>query len=181
MTLTTTSTLSKGLPIWRERQFLAMAKPILVHYQIAQRGYNLKLHGGRGIQVYWTRYLPLLKRTTALTETTTGGITAGKSINDMRVSATVALYGDWVEIGHLISMTYIDKGVKGAVDLIGQQMGESIDYLVMDANHGGDHATNRIRIDNSADYTKELTGDAGGSVTTGGDATLSGETGSTDD
>lgn len=181
MTLTTQTTLAQGLPIYRDRQFLAMAKPILVHYQLGQRGRVLKLQGGQGSTVYWTRYLPLAKRTTALTETTTGGISAGKAISDMRVSAEIALYGDWVEIGRLVSLTYLDKGVGGAVDIVGRQMGESIDYLCMDAIHGGDHATNRIRIDNDANYTKELTGDSGGSTSTVVDATLSGETGSTDD
>lgn len=166
MTLSTTVTLAQGLPIYRDRQFLAMAKPILVHYQLGQRGRVLKLQGGQGITVYWTRYLPLAKRITALTETTTAGITAGKSISDMRVSTDIALYGDWVEIGHLIAMTYVDRGVSGAVDLVGRQMGESIDYLCMDAIHGGDYGTNRIRIDNDATYTIEATGDAGGSTST---------------
>jgi len=165
MAISTTVTLANGLPIYWEREFLAMAKPILVHYQMAQRGRVLSLPDGTGTTVYWTRYLPLAKRTTTLTETTTGGITAGKAISDMRVSAAVEYYGDWVEIGHKIEIAYIDQGVKGAVDLIGRQMGESVDYIVMDVIHGGDYAINRIRADNDATYTKDLVDDGGGSTT----------------
>lgn len=181
MAISRTTELNAGLQIYYDKRFLKRAMPILVHYQMAQKGRTLGLPGGEGQTVYWTRYLPLTKRTTALTETTTGGIAAAKAIKDMRVSTTVYLYGDYAHIHRLISLIHIDKGISEKVNIVGTQMGESMDYLVMDAIHGGDYATNRIRLDNDADYTKELTGDAGGSTTTIIDATLSGETGSTDD
>jgi len=180
MALMTTTTAAAGIPRYYERRLLAMAEPIMVHYQLAQKGESVILPSGQGHTVYWTRYLPLTKRTTALTETTDGGITP-VAISDMQVSAQCYLYGHIAHIGRYIDLAHIDQNVAKRVDLLARNMGESVDYLVMDAIHGGDYATNRIRIDNDASYTFEATGDSGGSTTTIVDASISSNTGSTDD
>lgn len=171
MAISRTTELASGLQIYYDKRFLKRAMPILVHYQMAQKGRTLGLPGGEGQTVYWTRYLPIAKRTTALTETITGGIATAKAIKDMRVSTTVELYGDYAHIHRLISLIHIDKGISEKVNIVGTQMGESMDYLVMDAIHGGDHATNRIRIDNDSAYTVEGTDDGGGSTTVVADDT----------
>lgn len=176
----TTTNMAAGIPRYYDRRLLAMAEPIMVHYQLAQKGRSVGLASGVGHTVYWTRYLPITKRTTALTETTDGGITPA-AIEDMSVSVQCKLYGHVARIGHYVDLIHIDQAVANRVDLLARNMGESVDYLVMDAIHGGDHATNRIRIDNDASYTFEATSDSGSSTTLIVDASISSNTGSTDD
>lgn len=170
-TIATTTTLAAGIARYYDRRLLARALPVLVHYQMAQKGRSVGLTSGSGHTVYWTRYLPLVRRTTSLAQNTTGGI-ATVEIQDMQVTAQCLLYGNIAQIGRYIDLVHIDQNIANRVDLLAQNMGESVDYLVMDAIHGGDHSTNRIRVDNDATYTVDYTADAGGSTTTMIDATL---------
>lgn len=172
MAISTTSTMAAGIPRYYDRRLLARAIPVMVHYQMAQKGRSVGLGSGQGHTVYWTRYLPLTIRTTALTETTLGGVVA-VSISDMQVSAQCKLYGNVAQIGRYVDLIHIDQNIANRVDLLAQNMGESVDWLVMDAIHGGDHSINRIRIDNDSLYTKDLKADGSCNVTTILDTTLS--------
>jgi len=159
MAQATTTTMAGGIARYYDKRLLARAIPVLVHYQMAQKGRDVGLASGQGHTVYWTRYLPLTKRTTALTETDSGGITRA-AISDMTLNAQCKLYGNIAQIGHYIDLVHIDQNIANRVDLLAQNMGESVDWLVMDAIHGEDHSINRIRIDNDADYTVDATADA---------------------
>lgn len=165
MAMTTTSTLDSGIARYYDKRLLARALPILVHYQMAQKGRSIGLASGAGHTVYWTRYLPLTVYTTELGQTSTGNITA-VAISDMQVTATAKLYGNIAHIGRYIDLVHIDQNIANRVDLLAQNMGESIDWLVKDALHGGDSSTNRIRIDNDSTYTVEETADSGTTTTT---------------
>lgn len=171
MAMGTTTTLSAGIARYYDRRLLARALPVLVHYQMAQKGRSVGLASGQGHTVYWTRYLPLAVYTTELAQNTTGDIST-VAIQDMTVSAQCKLYGNIAQVGQYIDLIHIDQNVANRVDLLAQNMGESIDSLVMNAIHGGNHSINRIRIDNDSTYTQELTADAGGTTTTLVDATL---------
>lgn len=159
MAQATTTTMAGGIPRYYDRRLLARALPTLVHYQMAQKGRSVGLGSGQGHTVYWTRYLPLTKRTTALTETDDGGITRA-AISDMTLNAQCKLYGNVAQIGRYIDLVHIDQNIANRVDLLAQNMGESVDWLVMDAIHGGDHSINRIRIDNDSTYTVDATADS---------------------
>lgn len=159
MAQATTTTMAGGIPSYYDRRLLARAIPVMVHYQMAQKGRSVGLGSGQGHTVYWTRYLPLTKRTTALTETDDGGITRA-AISDMTLNAQCKLYGNVAQIGRYIDLVHIDQNIANRVDLLAQNMGESVDWLVMDAIHGADHSINRIRIDNDSDYTIDATADS---------------------
>lgn len=156
--IATTVTMSAGIPRYYDRRLLARALPVLVHYQMAQKGRSIGLASGQGHTVYWTRYLPLTIRTTAITEVTTGGISPVE-INDMQVSAQCKLYGNIAQVGRYVDLVHIDQNIANRVDLLAQNMGESVDWMVMEAIHGADHSINRIRVDNDGDFTADLTAD----------------------
>lgn len=164
MGFTTSGTLPEGIQEYFEKTFLSSAQLHLVNYQVAQMGEVTPLASGEGGTVRWLRYLPLPKRTTPLDETVNVGITSAKEFKDMKVQAEIDLYGDYAHIGHKISIIYIDPGISKKTEIIGAQMGESIDDVVKDVIHGGDYSTNRIRVDDDAAYTHQGTGGSGGSA-----------------
>jgi hypothetical protein len=118
-----------------------------------------------GKTVNFTRFLPLATRTTALTETTTGGIAAGSgsTLKSMTVSATAAPYGNFTEVTELLRLTSIDKNMKEKVEVLAQQAGETIDELMM--REYGDNC-NRIRADADSSYWMEVATTSAGSTTT---------------
>ncbi len=165
--LTVYSTLPPLVQAHYDTRFLIRAKHILAAYEHAQKK---SLPGGKGKTIYWDRYTPLAKQTTDLTETTDGGISLStrQQLNVEEVSAAVAPLGDFIALSDIASKTSIDPNVNSKVDIIGQQAGESIDYLVMKALATG---INRRRADGDASYQKAGTA-ASGSTTTLVDTTV---------
>lgn len=130
MALTVTSNLSPQIQAYYDKRFLLRAKHDLIAYQLAQKR---KLPGGVGKTVYFSRYIPLQKQTEPLTETLDGGLNPAtrQQIKTEEIAATVALWGDYVQISKLASITSIDQEVSEKVDLLGQQAGETIDYYLL--------------------------------------------------
>ena len=161
MAITTTSTLSPKVQAYYDKRFMLRAKPILVGYQFGQKR---NLPGGVGATVYFTRYMPLAKQTSALDETLTGGLDPAtrQAIKTEEISATAALWGDYVQMSRFADLTSINPEMDEKTDLVAQQAGESIDYQIMkEVSHGINHR----RADSDATYQVEGTADSG-SITT---------------
>lgn len=166
MAVSTTSTLPPAVQAYYDQRFLLRAKAELAGYQFGQKR---ELPGGKGKTVYFTRYLPLAKVTTPLDETLTGGLDPAtrQSLKTEEISATVSLWGDYVQISKLASITSIDKDVSQKADILGQQAGESIDYYILKKVGQG---IMRRRADASATYQVNGTADSGTTTTLVDDA-----------
>jgi len=127
-TTSKTTNLSALMATYYDRLFIDVAKHWLVHEEGAQ---VRPLPQGEGKVVYFTRYTPLSIITSALTE---GSNPNPVSLVATNVSVTVSEFGTFTQISKLLSLTAIDPKLKAAVELFGQNAGESRDQLVRD--HG---------------------------------------------
>jgi len=125
--ITTAADLSPKVQAYYDKRFLLMAIPQLAFYQLGQKR---PLPKNSGKTIYFSRYSPLPKRTTPLTETRNGGITDGKKIQVQELSATVAEYGDYVEISEIASLTNIDPTIKNKVDIVSEQASQSVEEII---------------------------------------------------
>lgn len=128
----TTGGLTNLMSTYYDKVFLERAKMMLTHDVGAQ---IKRLPKNAGKSVKWNRFTPLAVATTALTEGT-----ANPSPVDMSttvVSATVATYGNFVQVADLFEMTSIDVDLKEHVQVIGQNAGETVDTLIRDELSGG--------------------------------------------
>jgi len=85
-------------------------------------------------QVNFTRHTPLATATTALTEGTNPSEIA---LTATTVSASLAEYGTTVKISRFLSLTSIDANNKEKIEVIGQNMGETLDELVRNELYTG--------------------------------------------
>lgn len=93
----------------------------------------------QGKSIIFNRLTPLALITSALTEATNP---SAVDMTATQVTATLAEYGTFTTVGSLFKMTSIDEDLKEHVDVHGQNAGESIDNL--------------IRIELSANATRQL-------------------------
>lgn len=149
--------LAPAVQAYYDKKFLLLAEKEMPGYQFAQKR---SLGSGAGKTVYFTRFKPLAKRTTALTETLTGGLDPDTrlALTTEEISAAVALYGDYIQISKMAKLTALDPAVEGAVDIVSRQAGESMDSLIMAEIGSG---LLRRRADADATYQIE------GTVTSG--------------
>lgn len=122
----TSSTLSQLMQTYYDRLFIDTAKHWLVHEEGSQKR---PLPGGEGKQVYFTRYTPLALATTALTE---GANPTSVNLSATNVSVVVSEFGNYTRISKLLKLTAVDSKMKGAVEIMGQNAGETRDQLVRD-------------------------------------------------
>jgi hypothetical protein len=159
---TVTTDLSPKVQAYYDRRFLIRAKQNLVAYQHAQLR-NLPQANGK--TVYYTRYKPLEKVTAALTESRTGGLDPNtrQVLRTEEINATIAKWGDYVELTDLALKTSIDPNVSEKVDIVSVQAAESIDYDIMKnlATRGL-----RRRADADATYQKNSVTTGAGTTTT---------------
>ncbi len=126
-----TTNLSNEVAIYYERVFLERAKAQLVH----QEGAQLRsLDGNAGKQVIFNRFTPLALATTPLTE---GNNPSVSTLVDTQVTVTLAEYGNQVQVSRLLSTTDIDSRDEQKIDVVSQNMGESLDALVRNALYAG--------------------------------------------
>lgn len=131
MAAETTSTLSNELMTFYSSKFIERAKNILVHAQ----GFQKSTHGKySGKVMRMNRYTALSVASTALTE---GTNPTEVSISSSTVDVTLAEYGTTVKVAKLLSLTTIDREGQEKVELIGQNMGETLDDLARTALYGG--------------------------------------------
>jgi N4-gp56 family major capsid protein len=127
----TTSALSNEVAVYYERLFLQRARAMLIH----QEGGQLRgIDGNVGKEVIFNRFSPLALATTALTE---GTNPTSQNLTDTQVTVTLAEYGNNVQVTRLLSTVDIDDRDKEKIDVVAQNMGETLDALVRNAMASG--------------------------------------------
>ena len=131
MANTTVSVVASGVDAFYSRTTLQAAKPLLVHLRWAQVK-DIPKHSSEVIR--FRRSSLLTANTTALTEgvTPTGTVLA---VTD--VTATVALYGDFVTLTDFLQMTTLDPLLTETADKLGQQAGNSLDQICRNVMRAG--------------------------------------------
>jgi N4-gp56 family major capsid protein len=118
-----TSTLTQEMSIYYEKVFLARAEYEYIFNQGAQMRSQ---PANEGKQVNFTRHTPLATATTALTE---GTNPAEVALTASTVSASLNEYGTTVKISRFLTLTSIDANNKEKIEVVGQNMGETLDEL----------------------------------------------------
>lgn len=111
------------MSIFYEKVFLARAE---YEYIFSQGAQMRDQPANEGKQVNFTRHTPLATATTALSEATNP---SEVNLTATTVSATLAEYGNSVRISRFLSLTSIDANNKEKIEIVGQNMGETIDEL----------------------------------------------------
>ncbi len=128
---TGSSGLSAEMKTYYEKRLIDLAGPKLVHDQFADK-YPIPKNGGKTIE--FRKYSPLAKATTPITE----GVTPdGNKLNVTGIQATVAQYGDWIQMSDLLELTAIDNNVVQATKLLGNQAGRTLDTVTREVLAGG--------------------------------------------
>jgi N4-gp56 family major capsid protein len=123
MSAQTTALLTQEMSTYYEKVFLARAEYEYIFNQGAQMR---SMPANEGKVVSFTRHTPLATATTALTE---GTNPAEVALTATTVSATLAEYGTTVKISRFLSLTSIDANNKEKIEVVGQNMGETLDEL----------------------------------------------------
>lgn len=118
-----TTGLTQEMSTYYEKVFLARAE----YEYIYSQGLQMRTQpANEGKTVVFTRHTPLATVTTALTE----GVNPSEiALTATNVSATLAEYGTTVKISRFLSETSIDANNKEKIEVIGQNMGETLDEL----------------------------------------------------
>ena len=123
MTAQTTSSLSQEMSTYYEKVFLARAE---YEYIFSQGAQMRTQPANEGKSVVFTRHTPLATATTALTE---GTNPAEVNLTATNVTATLVEYGNTVKISRFLDLTSIDRNNKEKIEVVGQNMGETLDEL----------------------------------------------------
>lgn len=97
--------------------------PMLIH-QVGVKMYPLSRRSGK--TMIWRRFEELAVATTPLVE---GINPAGKAKTKSDVSATIQPYGDFIEDSDMVISTQPDPHATENVELLGEQMGRTVDVL----------------------------------------------------
>ena len=136
MTLTTTTQVGPAVSTMYDRLLLQRARPHLIHTLFGQKRNLLKKNGNT---IKFRRYTSLSAATTPIGE---GVSPAGSQLSKTDLTAVVSQYGDFVEISDVVDITVEDAVITEAVELLGQQFGETIDQIVRDTLSSVASATN---------------------------------------
>jgi len=120
----TTATLTQEVKTYYDKVFLDRAEYEL----ILKEGGQIRTHpANEGRSVNFTRYEPLTIITDPLTE---GGNPTACSITACTVSVTLSEYGLTVNTSRMLSLVSIDANMKEKIELVGQNMGETLNRLI---------------------------------------------------
>lgn len=119
-----TTGLTQEMATYYEKVFLARAEYEYVHKEGGQMRSQPK---NEGKVVNFTRHTPLATVTAALTE---GTNPSEVNLTATTVAATLAEYGTTVKISRFLSLTSIDANNKEKIEVVGQNMGETLDEIV---------------------------------------------------
>jgi N4-gp56 family major capsid protein len=123
--LNRTGGLTQDMMTYYEKTFLRRAEYELILDQGAQK----RTHGGNsGKSIVFSRYTPMSLATTALSEGANPATTT--LITSSNVSCTLAEYGNTIKVSKFLSLTSIDARDKEKIELVGQNMGETLNRLV---------------------------------------------------
>lgn len=129
--VTTDTGMSVENKTFYDKELIRTAGPQLVHDQFAQKR-PIPKHGGQSVE--FRQFGDLPKALTPLTE----GVTPnGKKLSATAKTATVSQYGDYVTISDKLDLTAIDPVALEAVDVIGKQMGLTLDTVTRNKLHQG--------------------------------------------
>lgn len=123
MAVQVTTGLTQEMNEYYEKVFLARAE----YSQIFRQGGQMRTQpANNGKTVVFTRHTPLALVTTALTE----GVNPSEvNLSAANVTATLAEYGNTVKISRFLSLTSIDANNKEKIEVVAQNMGETLDRL----------------------------------------------------
>lgn len=131
MANTTTTQVSSAVNNFYDRVMLMRAVPAFVHTRWAQVR-DIPKKSSEVIK--FRRYGSLSAATTALTE----GLTPnGSQLSVTDVTATVALYGDFVTLTDFLQMTTLDPLITEASEVLGEQAGNSLDQICRNVIRAG--------------------------------------------
>lgn len=123
--------LSPEMKTFYSKYLIANAKAKLVHDQFGQK-HPIPKNGGKTIE--FRKFSPLAKAMTPLAE----GVTPdGQALNVTAITATVAQYGGWMSLPDMLMLTAIDNNMVQATELIGGQMGDTLDTITREVLNGG--------------------------------------------
>lgn len=126
-----TNDLSPEMKTFYSDYLIDNAVPNLVHDQFGQK-HPIPKNGGKVIE--FRKYSPFDKATQPITE----GVTPnGHKLNVETVTATVNQYGDYVELSDVLLLTAIDNNMVQATKLLGNQAGETLDWVTREVLNGG--------------------------------------------
>ena len=129
--VTTDTGMSVENKTFYDKELIRTAGPQLVHDQFAQKR---PIPKNDGQSVEFRQFGDLPKALTPLTE----GVTPnGKKLSATAKTATVSQYGDYVTISDKLDLTAIDPVALEAVDVIGKQMGLTLDTVTRNKLHQG--------------------------------------------
>lgn len=120
-----TGGLTPEMMLYYEKTFLARAEYDLV---LDQGGQKRSQQGNSGKSIVFTRYTPMSLATTALSEGANPATTT--LVTGANVSCTLAEYGNTIKVAKFLSLTSIDARDKEKIELVGQNMGETLNRLV---------------------------------------------------
>lgn len=126
----TGNNLSPEMKTFYEKQLLRTAQANLVHDQFGQKK---PIPKGGGKTIEFRKFSPFGKAT-VLTE---GQTPTGKKLDVSTITATVAQYGDYVEISDMLHTTAIDNVLVEATTLLGDQAGVNLDAVTRDVITAG--------------------------------------------
>ena len=130
-TATTGNDLSVEMKTYYSDYLIDLAEPELVHDQFGQKK-PIPKNGGKTIE--FRKYDSLAKALTPLTE----GVTpSGSKLNVSNIEATVAQYGDYVELSDVLLLTAIDNNLVQATQLLGSQAGRTLDTVTREVLAAG--------------------------------------------
>ena len=132
MAETTRTQITKENTEFYDRVLLYRAVAFFVHTKWAQVR-DIPRNGGTNV-IKFRRYGNLTAATTALTE---GQTPTGSQLSITDVSATVAQYGDYVTITDRIDYESKDPVLTEAAEILGDQMGDTLDQLTRDVLAAG--------------------------------------------
>jgi len=127
----TLSSLSATAKQYHDADLLYRAQDAQVFYD-AGRKKNLPKRKGNSIG--WRRFNALAVATSALTE---GTPPAATSLSMTEVTATPAQYGAFCQVSDRLDLMGIDPVISEAIEVFGQQAGESIETLIADVLKAG--------------------------------------------
>lgn len=133
-TLSTTSTSTPATYLnktYYDRKLLSVAKTKFKHAQNAQKR-SIPKNNGKTAE--FRKYELFTPSTTAIVE---GVVKDGQKIEQSHVEATVEQYGFHVMVTDVLEMTAFDPVVDNMVELLGEQLGTSLDWVTRDAMNAG--------------------------------------------
>lgn len=132
MAATTTTQIPAEVNNFYDRTLLFRAVPLFVHTRWAQIRDIPRKVGTTTIK--FRRYGNLTAATTALTEGTTP---AGSQLSVTDITASVLQYGDFITITDVLDYESQDPVLMEAAEILGDQMGDTIDQLTRDVLNAG--------------------------------------------